>query len=66
MQLRQLLIKCPTTHRLIFTGVATDQSGYDAGSFTNNSTVCPHCGQTHVWSKENTLLEGDPEAVRRN
>ena len=66
MKLRPLLIRCPNTNRLIDTGVATDPRTYETGTFSNNTTGCPHCGQPHTWSKENSLLGDDPELRHRN
>ena len=66
MKARPILIRCPATQRLIPTGIVTDQRTYESGTFLNNSTQCPHCGELHTWSKENTLLGGDPDLQQRN
>ena len=66
MTVRSLLIRCPRTNRLIDTGAATDPRTYESGTFLNNSTGCPYCGEMHTWSKENTLLGGDPGRIGNN
>ena len=63
---RPLLIRCPRTNRLIETGVAIDPMTYESGTFLNNSSGCPYCGEAHTWSKENTLLGGDPARIDNN
>lgn len=60
------MIRCPTTNRLINSGMWADKMSYESGTFANNTTVCPYCGKEHVWSKENTLLGDDPDTLDKN
>jgi hypothetical protein len=53
----RIMIKCPTTGKLIPTGMAADQNSFDSSTFTNNSVQCPECGRMHTWSKQDAQLE---------
>jgi hypothetical protein len=57
-----LLIKCPTTQKLIPTGIAADKSSFESGQFSNNSVKCAACGQIHTWNKQDVA----PETWRSN
>jgi len=66
MNARPILICCPKTKRLFPTGIAADKASYESGTFSNNSSQCPHCGKPHVWSKENTILGDDMDTIKNN
>jgi hypothetical protein len=44
-------IKCPTTGKLVSTGIETDLENFERLPEVNASMLCPACGQTHQWSK---------------
>lgn len=43
-----LMIKCPTTQKLIPTGIAADKVSFESGQFSNNAVKCSACGQMHI------------------
>jgi len=49
------MIRCPRTGRAIPTGIAIDPASFASSGMVNNSTLCPACGEAHLWSKENTF-----------
>jgi len=52
-----VMIKCPKTGKEISTGIAMDTESFKSATLTNNSVTCPHCKQTHVWSKKDAYLK---------
>jgi len=50
-------IKCPTTGKDVDTGIAMDLGSFATATFKANAVKCPHCGQTHVWSKQDAFVE---------
>ena len=55
MSVQPLMIRCPKTGVAIPTGIAMDPQSFATSGMSNNSSRCPACGETHVWSKENTF-----------
>jgi hypothetical protein len=55
----QLMLRCPTTGRAFPSGSAMDPVSDVSVSMSNNRTVCPHCGEAHLWSKENVFFESE-------
>jgi hypothetical protein len=51
------MLRCPVTGRAMPTGVEADPATYESLGLENNSTVCPHCGETHLWSKKNVYFD---------
>jgi hypothetical protein len=55
-----IIIACPVTGRPVNTGISMPKVAFDNSSLENNSVgPCPHCGQTHVWSKKNAVVSDD-------
>ena len=52
-----VFITCPVTGRPINTGVSMDRKEFEAPAQAAHETGCPHCGQTHAWTKENARLK---------
>jgi hypothetical protein len=52
-----IVIKCPTTGKEINTGVGMDKRAFKIAVLDSNSIKCPHCSQTHVWSKKDAILK---------
>lgn len=53
----KVVIKCPTTGKVIPTGMASDKSSFESSQFVNNIARCPACGQKHVWNKADAWLQ---------
>jgi hypothetical protein len=54
----RILIKCPTTGKLIYTGFAMDIQTFEASPIEEMDPVeCPACHQTHRWRKRDAILE---------
>jgi hypothetical protein len=53
----RLMITCPNTGEPVFTGIDLPESVLESAELRDNGVGCPHCGQTHVWSKEDAYLE---------
>lgn len=56
--MRRVVIKCPQTGHMVFTGQSMDDASFQSASFSQETMkACPACGQTHVWSKQDAQLE---------
>jgi hypothetical protein len=44
-------IRCPTTGALVSTGIETDYDNFERLPDVTSSMLCPACGATHQWSK---------------
>jgi hypothetical protein len=51
-----LIIACPRTKKRVDTGVSMPIETFEASVLSGNELVCPHCGETHVWSKEDAVV----------
>ena len=52
-----LTVKCPATQNDVPTGVPVPNlSALAAASFDHMTVLCPHCGATHTWDKEDAFL----------
>jgi hypothetical protein len=47
---------CPTTGRSISTGVETDAETFTTMPDVISRVICSICGQTHNWSRHNSVL----------
>jgi len=57
----RIVIKCPTTGKMIYTGFAMDPQTFEASPIEEmDPIVCPACHQTHKWSKKDARFERDP------
>ena len=52
-----LVIKCPTTGKVIKTGIRISKEAFDSSEMTNNTVGCPECGQNHKWDKKDAWLQ---------
>ena len=53
----RVVIKCPMTSKEVPTGISVaNPEMFESMTLTTNSVSCPHCGQTHTWSKEDAFL----------
>ena len=53
-----LLILCPSTSKPVDTGFRFDETDFEHVLFSNERLRCPHCAETHVWSKQESYLAG--------
>jgi hypothetical protein len=51
-----VMIKCPTTHQPLFTGVQISEAVFATAVFTNVKVLCQHCEEEHRWSKADAFL----------
>lgn len=59
--LNRILIKCPNTGKLIYTGFSMDPQTFEASPIEEMDPIrCPACHQTHSWTKKDALFERDP------
>jgi len=59
MAVQQLMILCPKTGKSLPTGIAMDPATFASSGMEDNRSSCPHCGEFHVWSKENTFWKSE-------
>jgi hypothetical protein len=56
--LNRILIKCPNTGKLIYTGFAMDLDTFEASPIEEMDPIeCPACHKTHQWQKRDVILE---------
>jgi endogenous inhibitor of DNA gyrase (YacG/DUF329 family) len=53
----QIVIKCPTTDKVVATGMGADKKSFEARDWYHNSFRCPACGKTHVWDKKDAWVQ---------
>jgi hypothetical protein len=57
----RIVIKCPTTGKMIYTGFSMDPQTFEASPIEEmDPIICPACHQTHKWSKKDARFERDP------
>ena len=56
-------IKCPTTGELVSTGMTMEPVSFYRSILTGNSVKCPHCGETHIWTKAEAVIDGASRAA---
>jgi hypothetical protein len=54
----QIMIRCPKTGKPTPTGMHFDEVSFATSQFRNNIAPCPHCGSSHMWSKEDAWVSG--------
>ena len=55
-----VMITCPNTGKPVPTGIGMNKASWATTTLADNTVgECPHCGQTHTWSKEDAYLEDD-------
>ena len=60
-RLNRILIKCPNTGKMIYTGYSMDPQTFELSPIEEMDPVeCPACHQTHRWTKRQALFERDP------
>ena len=51
-----VMITCPTTHKVVPTGIDMDAASFKSSDLQANSVGCPACGQDHTWAKGEAFL----------
>jgi hypothetical protein len=53
-----IMIRCPTTKQLVPVGIDTDKESFKGLPDIDATPVrCPLCGEEHVWSKADAILD---------
>jgi hypothetical protein len=53
-----IVIACPTTNRPVDTGLSMSIKEFEAADLSRIELECPDCGETHVWSKQDSVIVG--------
>jgi hypothetical protein len=55
----RVMIKCPKTSKLVSTGIIMRKDSFDnpTNVLTSNTFRCSSCGEKHIWSKSDAVLE---------
>lgn len=54
----RVMIKCPNTGKLVFTGVLSAKNMFDKSAIKETRMAkCPACGKEHIWTKEQAVLQ---------
>jgi len=54
--IKRILVRCPSTGRLTPTGKTVEESAWDGTKLNRPRLNCPHCGETHSWTKKDVVL----------
>jgi endogenous inhibitor of DNA gyrase (YacG/DUF329 family) len=64
--LNRIVIKCPTTGKLVYTGFAMDPITFAALPVEDMDPIkCPACNQLHRWKKKDALFEREDEVPKK-
>ena len=56
--MNRILIKCPRTGQLVYTGFAMDAQTFELLPIEEQDPIqCPACHQMHRWKKRDAILE---------
>jgi len=56
----EVMIKCPENGEAVKVGISVERMSYGTLILRNKTLEnCPACGKNHVWSKEDSFLEGN-------
>jgi hypothetical protein len=56
MNIKSLLVRCPSTSKLIDTGNTMEQERWETAVVKTSKLKCTHCGQMHAWAKKDVIL----------
>ena len=63
--MNRIVIRCPTTGKLIYTGFAMDPETFAASPVEEMDPIeCPACHQMHRWAKKDALFEREDPKER--
>jgi hypothetical protein len=54
--IKRILVRCPDTGKLTATGRTVEETAFKSLRLTNRKMSCPHCRQTHNWTKKDVVL----------
>lgn len=57
--MNRILIKCPATGKLVFTGFAMDRKTFESSPIEQNAIPCPARGKEHEWQKKDAIFEAE-------
>jgi hypothetical protein len=64
-QVNRIVIKCPITGKLVYTGFAMDPETFNASPVEEMDPIeCPACHQMHRWTKKDALFEREDPKER--
>ncbi|HXL85633.1 MAG TPA: hypothetical protein VN927_00385 [Gemmatimonadaceae bacterium] len=56
--MNRILIKCPKTGKLVYTGFAMDAATFEMLPIEDQDPIqCPACHQMHRWKKRDAIFE---------
>jgi len=54
----KVMIKCPDTGKLVFTGIVGDKALMERLQIKQNKMArCSACGKEHLWTKDQAVLQ---------
>ena len=56
MALKDIKFKCPVTDKEIVTNMNVEEENFDSIGLKNIGYDCEHCGQNHVFQKEDAYI----------
>ncbi|MDQ6770551.1 MAG: hypothetical protein M3Z54_11260 [Gemmatimonadota bacterium] len=61
--MNRIMIKCPKTGKMIYTGFAMDAETFAISPIEDQDPIqCPECHQLHRWKKRDAILERETSA----
>jgi hypothetical protein len=61
INIKSLLVRCPSTSKLTDTGHTIEEKLWEAAKVKRQKFTCAHCGAVHSWAKADVVL-GRPTA----
>ena len=55
----QAFIRCPNSDKYVYVGLNLEWLELEALDLGEQETLCPVCGETHVWNKADLVLRSD-------
>jgi len=52
-----VMIRCPKTGRSVSTEIETEVSDFERLPYVEAELHCPHCGQSHTWTRREAWLQ---------
>jgi len=53
----RLLIECPDTHKMIYTGLNFNWETLESASLDDETLPCTECGKVHHWTSKDVILD---------
>lgn len=55
----QAFILCPVSEKHVYVGLNLEWREVEALDLGEQEVTCPHCGERHVWNKDEVILRSD-------